>query len=356
MSGTSISLFKKRLRADSEPFTFKVRIPDADSENSTGASEKYYIFDTNVFVDFPDILDLIRDGEKVVLPITIEQELEWRRNDLNTKYTAERALEQLIKHKDMITYDESDLSVLPEDFFKHFSNTSSSNNDVNDNKILSIALKYKLNGKSITLVSSDGALTNLKSTFVGVRAISPEDFQSHVAGSESALWKDMSLTGTEASAMLLSYLRSEAEKALKGKVNKAVITVPATFNLVEIENTKKAGYIAGFKNVHIEKEPTAAAIAYNIDVKKDATTFIYDFGGGTFDVSIIQSDGKGEFNICATAGNSKLGGEDLTRGVEEYIYDYLEDNYDMTMYSQEDSGLSAEHFAYNLKTIHRCLI
>ena len=152
--------------------------------------------------------------------------------------------------------------------------------------------------------------------------------------------------------MFLAYLKQEAEKALKQTVSKAVITVPATFKIVEIENTKKAGLDAGFKEIHIEKEPTAASIAYNIDANDEASVFIYDFGGGTFDVSIIKSDGKGGFEVCATAGNSKLGGEHLTNKIEEFVYDYLEDHYDLSMYSEEDTQLSTEHYVYNVKTIY----
>ena len=109
---------------------------------------------------------------------------------------------------------------------------------------------------------------------------------------------------------------------------------------------------AGFTEIHIEKEPTAAAIAYNLDANSEASTFVYDFGGGTFDVSIIKSDGEGNFEVCATAGNPKLGGEDLTQKVEEFVYDYLEEQYDLSMYSEEDSELSPEHYAYNVKTIY----
>lgn len=342
VSGASISLFKKRLRTDSEKFKIRLPKPGVSDEPTTA----YYIFDTNVFIDCPDIMETLKENEKVVLPITVEQELEFRTTDVNTKYTAEKALAQLEKFKDIIIYESSDTSLLPEDFFREFS--ESFNNANNDNKILSIAVKYKdHNG---VLVSSDNRLTRLKSSFVGVRAHTLKEFKA--ARNSESEYDELEISGTEASTLFLSYLKREAEKVLKQKVNKAVITVPATFNLVEIENTKKAGLDAGFREIHIEKEPTAAAIAYNIEAKDDASTFIYDFGGGTFDVSIIKSDNEGNFEICATSGNSKLGGEDLTRRVEEDIYDYLEDTYDLVMYSEEESGLNAEQYAYNLKTIY----
>ena len=340
--GTSVSLFKKKLRADSEKFIIKF----SKNQKKGLCDRKYLIFDTNVFIDQPEILESVKENEIVVLPITVEQELEFRTGDINTKYSAEKALEQLIKFKNIIVYDKSEISLLPEDFFKQFSENF--NNANNDNKILSIALKYKEKGG--ILVSSDNRLTKLKANFVGMKAITLKEFQlSRLNDSNEEV---IELTGTEVSTMFLQYLKKEAERVLKQPVTKAVITVPATFNIIEIENTKKAGLDAGFEAIHIEKEPTAAAIAYNIDDNEEASTFIYDFGGGTFDVSIIKSNGKGNFEICATAGNSKLGGEDLTYKLEEYIYDYLEDNYNLLMFSEEESELSKEHYYYNLKTIY----
>ncbi|WP_455542898.1 Hsp70 family protein [Intestinibacter sp.] len=342
--GTSISLFKKYLRADSKKIIIKISKDKTKDENNNG--KKYYILDTNVFIDQPNILESMNKNEMVFLPITVEQELEYRKTDDKTKYSAAKALEQLVKFKDIIKYVESDEDLLPQDFFRKF--TDGSNNSKNDNKILSIALKFK--DENVTLVTSDNCLAKLKSDFVGVKAMTLREFQLlKLSESENG---EFEISGTEASAMFLGYLKKEAERFIKEPVTKAVITVPATFNIVEIENTKKAGFDAGFEEIHIEKEPTAAAIAYNIDTKSQASTFIYDFGGGTFDVSIIKSDKNGKFEICATSGNSKLGGEDITKVVEEYIYDYLEDNYDLTMFTQEESELTKEQYIYNKNMIY----
>jgi len=337
--GTGISLFKKYLRADSEKFVIEL----ADDKK---VEDKYYLLDTNVFIDSPNILDTFLPNEHVILPVTVEQELEFRMSDVNTKYSAERALEQIVKHRDSIRFEESDLAILPDDFFKNF--TENFNNANNDNKILSIALKLKSEG--VILISSDNRLAKMKAKFVDVPAYTLKEFQlMHITKADT---DKIEISGTEATARFLTYIRTKTEDFIGEPVTKAVITVPATFNLVEIENTKKAGLMAGFEEIHIEKEPTAAAIAYNIDANKSAKTFIYDFGGGTFDVSIIQSDTEGNFNVLATAGNPKLGGEDLTKAVEEYIYDYLEDNYDLVMFSQEESDLSKEQYAYNLNAIY----
>lgn len=340
--GAAVSLFKKHLRTDSDKI--KVRIPKPETIGQGG--KRYYVIDTNVFIDQPDILDVFDETDIIILPITVEQELEYRTTEINTKYSAEKALEEIVKYRDRIVFTESDVSLLSEDFFKNFSENF--NNANNDNKILTIALKFQ--EQNPTLISSDNRLAKLKASFVGIKGVTLKEFNLERT-SESA-FDEFELTGTEATTMFLGYLKQEAEKALKEPVSKAVITVPATFNIVEIENTKKAGLAAGFSEIHIEKEPTAAAIAYNISTDDETSTFIYDFGGGTFDVSIIRSDGEGGFEVCATAGNSKLGGEDLTNKVEEYVYDYLEDHYDLSMYSEEDSELSAEHYTYNVKTIY----
>ena len=340
--GAGVSLFKKHLRTDSEKI--KIMVPKTEGVGQDG--KKYYVIDTNVFIDQPSILELFDEDDVIILPITVEQELEYRATDINTKYSAEKALEEIIGRRDRLVFAESDESLLSEDFFKNFSENF--NNANNDNKILSIALKYK--EQNPTLISSDNRLAKLKASFMGIKGLSLQEF-SLEKRSESK-FDEIELTGTHATTMFLTYLKQEAEKALKQPVSKAVITVPATFNIVEIENTKKAGLDAGFKEIHIEKEPTVAAIAYNIDANDEASTFIYDFGGGTFDVSIIMSDGECGFEVCATAGNSKLGGEDLTNKIEEFVYDYLEDHYDLSMYSEEDSELSADHYAYNVKTIY----
>lgn len=340
--GAAVSLFKKHLRTDSEKI--KVRIPKTEKVGQD--DKKYYVIDTNVFIDQPNILELFDEDDVVILPITVEQELEYRATDINTKYSAEKALEEIIGHRDRIVFAESDESLLSEDFFKNFS--ESFRNANNDNKILSIALTYK--EQNPTLISSDNRLAKLKASFMGIKGLSLKEFSLEKCNESK--FDEIELTGTQATTMFLAYLKQEAEKALKQTVSKAVITVPATFKIVEIENTKKAGLDAGFKEIHIEKEPTAASIAYNIDANDEASVFIYDFGGGTFDVSIIKSDGKGGFEVCATAGNSKLGGEHLTNKIEEFVYDYLEDHYDLSMYSEEDTQLSTEHYVYNVKTIY----
>src|SRR5919204_3368513 len=114
----------------------------------------------------------------------------------------------------------------------------------------------------------------------------------------------------EISAMILQKLKTAAEDYLGQKVDKAVITVPAYFNDAQRQATKDAGRIAGLEVLRIVNEPTAAALAYGLDKKKDETIAVYDFGGGTFDISVLEI-GDGVFEVKSTNGDTFLGGEDF---------------------------------------------
>src|SRR3989475_8202830 len=122
----------------------------------------------------------------------------------------------------------------------------------------------------------------------------------------------------EISAMILQKLKSAAEDSLGEKVSKAVITVPAYFNDSQRQATKQAGEIAGMEVVRIINEPTAAALAYGLDKKKDETIAVYDLGGGTFDISILEV-GEGVVEVKATAGDTHLGGDDIDQRIIEWI-------------------------------------
>ncbi len=122
----------------------------------------------------------------------------------------------------------------------------------------------------------------------------------------------------EISAMVLQKLKTAAEDYLGEKVTDAVITVPAYFNDAQRQATKDAGKIAGLNVLRIVNEPTAAALAYGLDKKKDETIVVYDFGGGTFDVSVLEV-GEGIVEVKATNGDTHLGGDDLDQRVVEWM-------------------------------------
>ena len=124
----------------------------------------------------------------------------------------------------------------------------------------------------------------------------------------------------EISAMVLTKLKNDAEAYLGAKVSKAIITVPAYFNDSQRQATKDAGKIAGLNVLRIINEPTAAALAYGLDKDKGGKVMIYDLGGGTFDVSILEiSDGV--FEVLATNGDTKLGGDDWDNKIMSYLVD-----------------------------------
>jgi molecular chaperone DnaK len=122
----------------------------------------------------------------------------------------------------------------------------------------------------------------------------------------------------EISAMILQKLKQAAEEYLGQSVDKAVITVPAYFNDAQRQATKDAGRIAGLEVMRIVNEPTAAALAYGLDKKKDETIAVYDFGGGTFDISILEV-GEGVVEVKATNGDTHLGGDNLDQRVIDWI-------------------------------------
>lgn len=132
---------------------------------------------------------------------------------------------------------------------------------------------------------------------------------------------DKDYTPPEISAMILQKMKQSAEDYLGEKVTKAVITVPAYFNDAQRQATKDAGAIAGLEVMRIVNEPTAASLAYGLDKKKEEKIAVYDLGGGTFDISILELGAEGTFQVLSTNGDTHLGGDDWDMNLIDYLAD-----------------------------------
>ena len=156
------------------------------------------------------------------------------------------------------------------------------------------------------------AVTNSDKTISSIKRHMGTDFKVAI--------DDKKYSPQEISAMILQKLKADAENYLGEKVNEAVITVPAYFNDAQRQATKDAGKIAGLEVKRIINEPTAAALAYGLDNENEQKIMVYDLGGGTFDVSVIEI-GDGVIEVLATAGNNRLGGDDFDERVTRYMID-----------------------------------
>jgi molecular chaperone DnaK len=203
-------------------------------------------------------------------------------------------------------------------------------------RITPSVVAFTKNGERLVgQVAKRQAITNPENTvysikrFMGRRFSDPEvqrskSFVSYKiaeashGGVEVVLTDGKRLSPPEVSAMILGKLKTDAEAFLGDKVTQAVITVPAYFDDAQRQATKDAGQIAGLEVLRIVNEPTAAALAYGLDKKKDEIVAVYDLGGGTFDISILQL-GEGVFEVKATNGDTHLGGDDFDQRIIDWL-------------------------------------
>ncbi|HIS12572.1 MAG TPA: molecular chaperone DnaK [Candidatus Onthocola stercoravium] len=179
------------------------------------------------------------------------------------------------------------------------------------NRTTPSVVAFKGDEELVGEVAKRQAVTNVKNTISSIKR--------KMGTSEKVEANDKKWTPEEISAKILAKLKKDAESYLGEKVTKAVITVPAYFNDAERQATKNAGKIAGLEVERIINEPTAAALAYGLDKQdKLQTILVYDLGGGTFDVSILEL-GDGVFEVKATSGNNRLGGDDFDARIVDYL-------------------------------------
>ncbi|MBQ1351123.1 MAG: molecular chaperone DnaK [Oscillospiraceae bacterium] len=184
----------------------------------------------------------------------------------------------------------------------------------------SVVAFSKTGERMVGQVAKRQAITNPERTISSIKREMGSDYRVNIDGK--------AYTPQEISAMVLQKLKADAESYLGNTVTQAVITVPAYFTDSQRQATKDAGKIAGLEVLRIINEPTAAALAYGLDKESDQKIMIYDLGGGTFDVSILEI-GDGVIEVLATAGNNRLGGDDF----DECIMKYLADEF------KKDSGI-----------------
>jgi len=173
-------------------------------------------------------------------------------------------------------------------------------------------------------VAKRQAITNPDRTIISIKRHMGTDYKVTIDGK--------SYTPPEISAMILQKLKADAEAFLGEPVTQAVITVPAYFSDSQRQATRDAGRIAGLEVLRIINEPTAAALAYGLDKEEDQTILVFDLGGGTFDVSILEL-GDGVFEVKATSGNNHLGGDDFDNRIIQYLIDLF----------KKDTGIDLSH-------------
>ena len=161
----------------------------------------------------------------------------------------------------------------------------------------------------------------------------------------------------EISAMILGKLKTDAETRLGETITEAVITVPAYYNDTQRQATKDAGKIAGLEVLRIINEPTAASLAYGLDKKADENIAVYDLGGGTFDISVLEI-GDGVFEVKATNGDTHLGGDDWDNAIIDWIVETFQEESGMDIRSQPDAMQRVKEEAekaFSASSLTRCM-
>jgi len=199
----------------------------------------------------------------------------------------------------------------------------------------------KSNERLVGRIARRQAITNPERTVLSIKRRMGTDYKADIDGKK--------YTPQEISAMILQKMKTDAEAYLGEKITQAVITVPAYFTDSQRQATKDAGKIAGLEVLRIINEPTAAALAYGLDKDETQTILVFDLGGGTFDVSILEI-GDGVFEVKATSGNNRLGGDDFDNKIIDWLVDEFKKengidlrNDKMAMHRLKEAAEKAKH-------------
>ena len=198
----------------------------------------------------------------------------------------------------------------------------------------SIVAVSKSNERLVGLLAKRQSVTNPKNTIFSVKRLIGRKFSDATVQKDKAWLSydiqegpnssiqvkmgDKSYSPEEISSMILAKLKADAEAKLGERIDEAVITVPAYFDDAERQATKNAGEIAGLKVRRILNEPTAAALAYGLNKQKNEKIVVYDFGGGTFDISVLEV-GDDTVEVKSTGGDTHLGGDDFDKKIQEFL-------------------------------------
>lgn len=338
---SGVRYFKRKLGDLENPY-FEVKY--GKFEEKAENVNRLYVIDTNILLDYPEIFTHFNEGDSVYLPATVVSELNYQADRKeNLRFQAEKALQMINEYSDYITNMESNLTLIPTDIF----NGASSSNDQNDLKILSIAMQIA--DLEPILITNDFALLQHAKT-VNIEAKNYDDFRIFKL-MDVHVGETFKIHAQQLTQLFLKHLREIAMNALKENITKVAIGVPVEFTPAQEDATRNAAYAAGFEEVELVRESFAAAIAYGHDMNIGKKVLVYDWGGGTFDVSIIEILENKEFKHLGHDGNGQLGGEDITEKITEKICDIIED--DHNIYIPEIHGLSSEEIKKNEVTLYK---
>ncbi|EJF07582.1 molecular chaperone [Thiovulum sp. ES] len=307
-----------------------------------------FVIDTNIFIDAPEILKEFGKSDFVRLPNKVVDELHNLANNPDIEVSAKEAMKSIDDLKDSgnIFFEDSNLDILPDDLEKDTKNSE------NDNRVLSIAKTFTdLNPETYLITNDKGLKVKAEDVVGGIKTVSLIDFRALKGKEQVKNSSDLTITPKDASRIFLQHLKEESEKYLKDYIEKAVITVPANFNPSQITIIKEAGEEAGFGEVRIQKEPVSAGLSYAIESEADKRILVFDFGGGTLDCSILETEKNGkdiDIKVVGANGNNSLGGKDVTKKLTELIFEKILDEHDIDMFDKDESELSEKDYNTNV--------